>query len=179
VSPSPRVVNEMLRGCILKSELALDSLRIETSVLRVLTLTLRLLRHFAHSGQRGQLLRASHPRVLEISVTTSRYHRQWQPSPINKPWLLLGLFSIEDSQQISFYRARLLASRPTPNLEEQVTVFITPETGFPSYNPGHCVARVHRDRHFPYPLTCAPEGISKYLKNIIDSYIVYARISFQ
>jgi hypothetical protein len=128
---------------------------------------------------RAQLLRASHPRVLEISETTSRYHRQWQQSPINKPWPLLGLFSFEDSQKIYFYRARLLTSRPTPNLEEQVTVFIALETGLPSFNPGHCVDRVHRDRHFPYPLTWAPKKISKYLKNITDSYLVYVRISFQ
>jgi hypothetical protein len=35
-------------------------------------------------------------------------------------------FSLEDSQQISFYSVRLSASRPTPNLEDQVSVFISP-----------------------------------------------------
>jgi hypothetical protein len=46
------------------------------------------------------------------------YHHQWRYSPINKPWPLLEFFCpLEDSQQIYFYRVRLSASRPTPNLE--------------------------------------------------------------
>jgi hypothetical protein len=59
------------------------------------------------------------------------------------------IFFLEDSQQISFYRVRLSASRPTPILEDQASVFIPPETGLPSYTPGHWVAQVARDCHFP------------------------------
>jgi hypothetical protein len=43
-------------------------------------------------------------------------------------------FSLEDSQQISFYRVRLSTSRPTPNLEDQASVFIS---------PGYRVAQLH------------------------------------
>jgi hypothetical protein len=48
-----------------------------------------------------------------------------------------------------FSGTELLAPHPASNLE----------TGWPSYTPGHWVAQVPRDRHFPYPLTWAPEGI--------------------
>jgi hypothetical protein len=40
----------------------------------------------------------------------------------------------------------------------EASVFISPETRWPSYTPGHRVARGPRDRHSPYPLTWAPEG---------------------
>jgi hypothetical protein len=49
------------------------------------------------------------------------HHHQWHHSPINEPWPLP-----EDSQQISFYRVRLSASRANPNQENQVSVFIPP-----------------------------------------------------
>jgi hypothetical protein len=35
--------------------------------------------------------------------------------------------------------AGLLVQRPTPNLEDKVSVFMTPETGWPSYTPKHWV----------------------------------------
>jgi hypothetical protein len=34
--------------------------------------------------------------------------------------------SLEDSQQIYFYKVSLSASSPTPNLEDQASVFISP-----------------------------------------------------
>jgi hypothetical protein len=40
--------------------------------------------------------------------------------------LFQDFFSWEDSQHISFYRLSLSASRPTPSLESQVSVFISP-----------------------------------------------------
>jgi hypothetical protein len=46
---------------------------------------------------------------------------------------------LEASQQFSFYRLWLLAPRPTPTLEGQACVFISPEAGWPSYTPGHRV----------------------------------------
>jgi hypothetical protein len=61
----------------------------------------------------------------------------------------------------------LLAPRPTPNLENQVSDLYPPETGWPSYTPGHWVARVPRDRHFPYPLTWAPEQGYCYLQFVV------------
>jgi hypothetical protein len=36
-----------------------------------------------------------------------------------------------------------------------------PEAGLSRYGPGHWVAPVPRDHHFPYPLPWAPEGISE------------------
>jgi hypothetical protein len=46
------------------------------------------------------------------------------PQPKYEPWPLLGFFSLEDSQQISFYSVRLSASRPAPNLDDQASIFI-------------------------------------------------------
>jgi hypothetical protein len=86
------------------------------------------------------------------------HHHQWRYSPINEPRPLLGFFSLEDSEKNSFYRVRLSAPRPTPNLEDQVSVFIPPETGLPSNTPGHWVARVPCELHFPYPHNVGPEG---------------------
>jgi hypothetical protein len=97
-----------------------------------------------------------------ICIHHHHHHHQWRYSPINEPWPLLGSFSLEDSQQIPFYRVRLSASRPTPNLEDQVSVFIPLEAGLPSYASGQWVARVPWDRHFPYPLTWAPEEMYLY-----------------
>jgi hypothetical protein len=62
----------------------------------------------------------------------------------------------------------LLSPRPTPNLEDQVSNLYIPETGWPNYVPGHWVALVPRDRHFPYPLTWAPEGTYSYYYLIIS-----------
>jgi hypothetical protein len=94
-------------------------------------------------------------------------------------WVLASsrIFSLEDSLQIYFYRVRLSASPPTPNLDDQVSVFITPETGLPSYTPGQWVAWVPRDRHFPYTLTTAPEGdLDDYVCEERD--VLYNLISF-
>jgi hypothetical protein len=54
------------------------------------------------------------------------------PPPAPHPGLGLGLLHkirlnfLEASQQFSFYRAGLLAPRPTPTLEDQASVFISP-----------------------------------------------------
>jgi hypothetical protein len=40
---------------------------------------------------------------------------------------------------IFFYRPRSSALPPTPNLENRVSVFMPPETGWPSYTPRHRV----------------------------------------
>jgi hypothetical protein len=97
-----------------------------------------------------------------ICIHHHHHHHQWRYSPINEPWPLLESFSLEDSQQIYFYRVRLSASRPTPNLEDQVSVFIPLQAGLPSYASGQWVARVPWDRHFPYPPTWAPEELYLY-----------------
>jgi hypothetical protein len=55
---------------------------------------------------------------------------------------------------------RLSASRPTPNLQKQASVFTPPERWMSSCATGHRVARVPRDRHVPYPLTWAPLGLN-------------------
>jgi hypothetical protein len=57
----------------------------------------------------------------------------------------------------SFFRGGVVSPTSNPQLEDQVSEFISPETGWPSYTLGHWIARVPRDRHFPYPLTWAPE----------------------
>jgi hypothetical protein len=38
-----------------------------------------------------------------------------------------------------FYRAGLLVQHPTRNLEDQASVFMTPESGWASYTPRHWV----------------------------------------
>jgi hypothetical protein len=43
------------------------------------------------------------------------------------------------NRALASYRAGLLIQRPTPNLEDQVSVLMTPETGWPSYIPRHWV----------------------------------------
>jgi hypothetical protein len=50
---------------------------------------------------------------------------------------------------------RLSASRQNPNLENQASVFIPPETGLTNYSPGHWVVRAPQDSHFPYPIIWA------------------------
>jgi hypothetical protein len=59
-----------------------------------------------------------------------RPYHEFSPQSHHKPckWALASsrIFSLEDSQQISFYRVRLSASRPAPSLEDQVSVFISP-----------------------------------------------------
>jgi hypothetical protein len=52
---------------------------------------------------------------------------------------------------------------PTPNPQPGrpgLRIYDPLETGWPSYNPGHWVARVCRGCHSPYPLLWAPEGLS-------------------
>jgi hypothetical protein len=74
-----------------------------------------------------------------------------------------------------FYGMRLLAPRPTPNLEDQVSVFMTPEIGWPSYTPGHWVARVPRGCHSPYPLLWAPEGryfVNKFYYTVWNLFLI-------
>jgi hypothetical protein len=44
-----------------------------------------------------------------------------------------------DFLTVTFYGAGLLVQNPTPNLEDQVSVFMTPGTGWPSYTPRHWV----------------------------------------
>jgi hypothetical protein len=56
-----------------------------------------------------------------VLFVLQNHHHQWHHNPINEPWPLL-----KDSQPISFYRVRLSASRPTPKLEDQASVFIAP-----------------------------------------------------
>jgi hypothetical protein len=51
----------------------------------------------------------------------------------------------------SFSGVGLLAPRPTPNMEDQVE-FIFPRAAWSSW-----VARIPRDRHFPYTFTWATE----------------------
>jgi hypothetical protein len=53
------------------------------------------------------------------------HHHQWHHSPINEPWPIVVFFSLEDSHKIYFCKVRLSASRPTPNLEDQASIFIT------------------------------------------------------
>jgi hypothetical protein len=68
----------------------------------------------------------------------------------------------------------LLAPRPTPNLEDQVSNLYPLEIGWPSCTPGHWVARVPRDRCFLYPLTWAPEGaFHTSFSNCVLSSILY------
>jgi hypothetical protein len=47
---------------------------------------------------------------------------------------------LETSQQFSFYRVGLLAPRPTPIPEDQVSVFISPRGIFIYNYPADCVA---------------------------------------
>jgi hypothetical protein len=63
---------------------------------------------------------------------------------------------------LSFTGVGLLAPRPTPNLEDQVSEFVPPEDKVAQMCPGHWAAWVPQDRHFPYSLTWAPEGLTKY-----------------
>jgi hypothetical protein len=71
----------------------------------------------------------------------------------------------------------LSPSRPTPNLEDQASVFIPlPETWLHRYTSGHWVARVPRDRHFPYPLTWDPEGNSYLIHVNMDQKILSFRV---
>jgi hypothetical protein len=65
--------------------------------------------------------------LIKLSYIKLALSHQWHHTfPPNEPWPLLGLFFIEDSQQISFYKVRLSASHPTPNLEDQASIFIPP-----------------------------------------------------
>jgi hypothetical protein len=63
-------------------------------------------------------------------------------------WIL----SLEDSPLIYFYRVTSWRTRSP--------YFCPPETGWPSYTPGHRVDRVPRERHFPKSLTCPWECIN-------------------
>jgi hypothetical protein len=57
----------------------------------------------------------------------------------------------------TFSGVELLAPRPTPNLEDQVSEFISPRDRAAQLDPAYWVAWEPRDRHFPYPLMWAPE----------------------
>jgi hypothetical protein len=59
---------------------------------------------------------------------------------------------------------------PTPNPQPGgpcLRINDPPETGWPSYTPGHWVARVPRGCHSPYPPLWAPEGKICALRQIL------------
>jgi hypothetical protein len=56
-----------------------------------------------------------------------------------------------------FFRGGVVS--PTPNLEDRSLNLYPPKTGWPSYTPGHWVACVSQDCHFPYPLTWPLSGL--------------------
>jgi hypothetical protein len=87
------------------------------------------------------------------------HHHQRHHSPTNEPWPLLEFISLQDSQQISFYRVRLSASRPTPNLEDQSCVFIPPGDTVAQLYPRTLGITGASGSPLPYPLTWVPVGL--------------------
>jgi hypothetical protein len=77
----------------------------------------------------------------------------------------LGLISLEYTQQISFYWVRLLAPRPTPNLEDQVSVFTPPETMLPSNILRALGSSGTSGSPFPVPTYVGPWGASENVLN--------------
>jgi hypothetical protein len=70
---------------------------------------------------------------------------------------LLQDFSLKVSKKIVL-RGEVVSFTPSLQPGGPCLRMYTPGAGLPSYTPGHWVARVPRDHHFPYPLTWAPEG---------------------
>jgi hypothetical protein len=59
----------------------------------------------------------------------------------------------------SFLWCGVVSPTPNPPTWRTSSPYLwPPETGWPSYTPGHWVARVPRGCHSPYPLLWAPEG---------------------
>jgi hypothetical protein len=58
-----------------------------------------------------------------------------------------------------FFRGGVVSPTPNPQPGGQVSEFISPKTGWPSYTSGHWVACVSQDCHFPYPLTWPLSGL--------------------
>jgi hypothetical protein len=70
----------------------------------------------------------------------------------------------------TFFRGGVVSPTPNPQLGGPgFRVYIHRRQGCPAIS-GHCVARVPRDRQFPYPLTWAPEGLTKFTPYKFSTY---------
>jgi hypothetical protein len=63
---------------------------------------------------------------LSLSLSPVGSPAQLRPWPPPQSSSVIRLNFLEASQQFSFYRVGLLAPRPTPTLEDQASVFISP-----------------------------------------------------
>jgi hypothetical protein len=63
---------------------------------------------------------------LSLSLSPLGSTAQLKPWPPPQSFSVIRLNFLEASQQFSFYRVGLLAPRPTPTLEDEASVFISP-----------------------------------------------------
>jgi hypothetical protein len=68
------------------------------------------------------------PHMYTLSPPLLGSTAQLRPSPPPQSSSVIRLNFLEASQQFSFYRVGLLAPRPTPTLEDQASIFISPRS---------------------------------------------------
>jgi hypothetical protein len=85
------------------------------------------------------------------------------PEPYKGVLTSSRIFCIRTFSTDSFLQCEVVIL--TPNPQRGGPFLYPPETGLPSYTPGHWIALVPRGRRNPYPLTWAPEGISVHTKS--------------